>query len=107
MNSAFDLIIKIGSVITALGIISALLWGMLKLALRPIIRKFEKYDEHMHKNYMGILRLTIMSNEMPIGERIVAGQEYLDEDGNGEVKKFLEEKFNITKSVKEAHHYKE
>ena len=105
--SLLDLIIKIGSVITALGIIFGLLWGVLKLALRPIIKKFEKYDEHMHKNYMGILRLTIMSSEMPIGERIVAGQEYLDEDGNGEVKKFLEEKFNITKTVKEAHHYKE
>ena len=103
--SVLDFIIKLGSVITALGIIFALLCGALKLALRPIIKKFETYDKHMHQNYMGILRLTIMSSEMPIGERIVAGQEYLDRDGNGEIKKFLEEKFNITKSVSEAPHY--
>lgn len=102
-----DLIIKVGSVITALGIIFGLLWGALKLALRPLVKKFETYDKHMHQNYMGILRLTIMSSEMPIGERIVAGQEYVDRDGNGEVKKFLEETFNITKTVSEASHYKE
>jgi len=101
-----DLIIKIGSVIGALGIIFGLLLGALKLILRPIIKRFETMERHSKQNYMGILRLTIMSNEMPIGERIVAGQEYLDADGNGEVKKFLEEKFNITKTVNEASHYK-
>lgn len=101
-----DFIIKIGSVIGALGVIFALLLGALKLILRPIIERFETMERHSKQNYMGILRLTIMSNEMPIGERIVAGQEYLDADGNGEVKKFLEEKFNITKTVNEASHYK-
>lgn len=101
-----DWIIKIGAVITALGIIFGLLWAALKLALKPIIKKFETYDKYMHQNHMGILRLTIMSSEMPIGERIVAGQEYLDQDGNGEIKKFLEQTFNITKSVNNAPHYK-
>lgn len=102
-----DWIIKIGGVITALGIIFGLLWTALKLALKPIIKKFETYDKYMHQNHMGILRLTIMSSEMPIGERIVAGQEYLNEDGNGEIKKFLEQTFNITKSVNDAPHYKD
>lgn len=102
----FDWIIKVGSVIGALGVIFGLVWGAIKLAIKPIVKKFETYDRHQHQNYMGILRLTIMSSEMPIGERIVAGQEYLDKDGNGEVKKFLEETFNITKTVNEAPHYK-
>ena len=104
--SVLDLIIKIGSVIGALGMIFGLLCGALKLVLRPVIKRFETVERHSKQNYMGILRLTIMSNEMPIGERIVAGQQYLDEDGNGEVKKFLEEKFNITKTVNEAPRYK-
>lgn len=102
-----DIIIKIGSVITALGIIFGLLCGAVKLALRPITKKFDRLERHTTQNYMNTLRLTIMSSEMPIGERIIAGQEYLDADGNGEVKKFLEEKFNITKTVSEASHYKE
>ena len=101
-----DLIIKVGGVISALGLIFGLLLGALKLAIKPITKKFDTLEKHSKQNYMGILRLTIMSSEMPIGERIVAGQEYLNEDGNGEVKKFLEEKFNITKTVDEATHYK-
>lgn len=47
-----------------------------------------KLKEHQEKNYLGILRLEIMSDEMPIHERIIAGQEYIDHGGNGEVKKF-------------------
>lgn len=68
--------------------------------------KVDKLVEHDKEQYLAILRLTIMSNEMPIGERIVAGQKYLDMDGNGDVKKFLNEKFNIDKPTSEASHYK-
>ena len=46
--------------------------------------------KHQNKNYLGILRLTIMSEEMPVAERIIAGQEYIDHGGNGEVKKFYQ-----------------
>ena len=68
--------------------------------------KVDKLVEHDKEQYLAILRLTIMSNEMPIGERIVAGQKYLDMDGNGDVKKFLKDKFNIDKPISEASHYK-
>lgn len=61
---------------------------------------------HSHENYMSLLRLTIMSNEMPIGERIVAGHKYLEKGGNGEVKQFLKNEFNITDTVDDATHYK-
>jgi hypothetical protein len=43
---------------------------------------------------------------MPIGERIVAGHKYLKNGGNGEVKAFLKEEFNITDTVDDATHYK-
>lgn len=99
-------IIKIGSVITALGIIFGVLWGAIKLAIKPIVKRFEVVESHSTQNYMGILRLTIMSHEMPIGERIVAGHKYLENGGNGEVKAFLKSEFNITDTVDEATHYK-
>ena len=35
------------------------------------------------------LRLTIMSEEMPMAERLIAGQKYVKLGGNGDVKKFL------------------
>lgn len=101
-----DWIIKIGSGITALGVIFGLLLAAFKLAFKPIAKKIDNNTKHTEENYMAVLRLTIMSNEMPIGERIVAGQKYLDRDGNGEIKKFLEKEFNITKPTNEAPHYK-
>lgn len=99
-------IIKIGAVIGALGVIFGFIWGAIKLAIKPIIKKFETLENHSTDNYMGILRLTIMSREMPIGERIVAGHKYLQNGGNGEVKSFLKKEFNITDTVDEASHYK-
>ena len=101
-----DWIIKLGSVITALGIILGLLWGAIKLAIRPLVKRFETMENHSMQNYMGILRLTIMSHEMPIGERIVAGHKYLENGGNGEVKSFLKSEFNIEETVDTAEHYK-
>lgn len=47
--------------------------------------------EHDNNQYMAILRLTVMSENLPLSERIKAGQEYLDKDGNGDVKAYYEE----------------
>ncbi len=52
-------------------------------------------EEHCRANYVTGLRLTIMSNEMPLGERIAAGVKYLALGENGEVKKFLIEELHI------------
>lgn len=54
-------------------------------------KRLVKIEEHDNKQYLGILRLTIMSENMPISERIIAGKEYIDRDGNGDIKKFYKE----------------
>ena len=46
-------------------------------------------QEHQDEQYLAILRLTIMSEEMPMAERLIAGQKYVTLGGNGDVKKFL------------------
>ena len=46
---------------------------------------------HDHSQYMAILRLTIMSENIPLSERIAAGKEYLELNGNGDVRKYYEE----------------
>ena len=51
--------------------------------------------EHCRENYLTGLRLTIMSNDMPLGERIAAGVKYLEKGGNGDVKHFLEDELHI------------
>lgn len=107
-----DGIIKAAAVVTALGVIL----GVGFKAWRFIVRvnnttkalndTLTDLKTHSHENYMSLLRLTIMSEEMPIGERIVAGHKYLKEGGNGEVKAFLKSKFNIEETVEDAEHYK-
>ena len=46
-------------------------------------------EAHLAEQYLAILRLTIMSEEMPMAERLIAGQKYVTLGGNGDVKKFL------------------
>lgn len=57
--------------------------------LAEIDKKLGKMQEHQDEQYLAILRLTIMSEEMPMAERLIAGQKYVKLGGNGDVKKFL------------------
>jgi hypothetical protein len=98
-------IIQVAALITASSVIIGALIGAL-VKLNALIKLFKKTAEHSDENYKAILRLTIMSHEMPIGERIIAGHKYLEAGGNGEVKKYLKEEFNITDTVDSAPHYK-
>ena len=112
MINYLDLIIKIAAGITALGVIVGVVVKFLKKinelidSINDYRKSAEKLEEHTEENYMSILRLVIMNPEMPIGERINAGYKYLENDGNGEIKSYLKEKFNITETVDEASHYK-
>lgn len=107
-----DAIITAAAVLGALGVIFGVgvkAWNFIvniSTAIKELKETLEDLKTHSNENYMSLLRLTIMSNEMPIGERIVAGHKYLENNGNGEVKKFLKEKFNIEETVDEAEHYK-
>lgn len=83
-------IILIASVLTALGVIITT-----AVKVYRFIRKCEKWieetNEHSLDNYLSIKRLTIMSREMPLSERIAAGEKYIKCGGNGEVKHKYEE----------------
>ena len=86
-------IILLASVLTALGVIIAT-----AIKVYKFIRKWEKWveeqSEHSLDNYLSIKRLTIMSHEMPLSERIAAGEKYIKYGGNGEVKHKYEELLN-------------
>jgi hypothetical protein len=85
--------IFIASLLTALGVIITTAVKVYKF-----IRKWEKWveetSEHELDNYLSIKRLTIMSHEMPLSERIAAGEKYIKYGGNGEVKHKYEELLN-------------
>lgn len=107
-----DVIIKAAAVLSALGAIfggGVAVWRFIvKLSnnIKNLNDTLADLKDHSNENYMSLLRLTIMSHEMPIGERIVAGHKYLKNGGNGDVKTFLKDEFNITDTVDEATHYK-
>ncbi len=56
-----------------------------------IKRRLDKMEEHDKEQYLDILRLTIMSPDIPVSERIIAGKKYIKLGGNGDVKKYFEE----------------
>lgn len=62
-----------------------------KKASAKLEAKVDKLVEHDEEQYMSILRLTIMSEDMPISERIIAGDKYVKKNGNGEVKQYYQE----------------
>lgn len=57
--------------------------------LSEIDRKIDKMAKKQDSQYLSVLRLTIMSEEMPMSERLIAGREYIQHGGNGDVKSFL------------------
>ena len=59
-------------------------------ASKKLEEKVDKLVEHDEDQYLSILRLTVMSEEMPISERIIAGDKYVKKGGNGDVKKYYE-----------------
>ena len=83
-------ILFVASILTALGVIITT-----AIKIYKFIRKWEMWveeqREHSLDNYLSIKRLTIMSHEMPLSERIAAGEKYIKCGGNGEVKHKYEE----------------
>ncbi len=52
--------------------------------------RLAKLEEHGDLQYQSLLRLTVMDSDMPMSERLMAGQEYIDRGGNGDVRHFFE-----------------
>ena len=84
--SIVEVVLVIASVITSLTVIITAVVTAYKF-----IRKWDKWvrqkDKHDIEQYVQILRLVIMTPEMPLSERIAAGDTYVNElNRNGAVK---------------------
>ena len=97
------IIVAIASGVTALTVIITTF-----ITAYKVIRKWEKWvekkDKHDIEQYVQILRLVIMSPEMPLSERIAAGDTYVNElHRNGAVK----QKYNELLGKFKAEHLEE
>ena len=86
-----------GSAASAMIALLSLLTLLCKSA-RKLSRFFEEQardmqllKRHDKEQYLAILRLTIVSQEMPLTERIKAGDRYIKEGGNGAVRQLYEQ----------------
>lgn len=84
-------IVTVASVLSAVGVILTAI-----ITAYKFIRKWDKWredkDQHDKENYKAILRLVIMTPEMPLSERIEAGDVYVNKlNGNGGVKQKYKE----------------
>lgn len=61
---------------------------------RSMKKEMKELKEHQNENYLATLRLTVVSEEMPITERIIAGKKYIEKGGNGDVKKIYQRMLN-------------
>jgi hypothetical protein len=61
-----------------------------KKANQELLQKVNTLVEHDEDQYLSILRLTIVEENMPISERIIAGDKYIKKGGNGDVKKYYQ-----------------
>lgn len=91
MASITDHIIATAAVLSAVGVIITAI-----VAAYRFLRKWDKWredkDKHDIENYKAILRLVIMTPEMPLSERIEAGDVYVNKlNGNGGVKQKYKE----------------
>ena len=83
----YDFLITAGAVVSAVTLLA-------KKVGKPIVELLHEIKtlvDHDREQYIAILRLTIMSRDMPISERIIAGQKYIELGGNGDVKKYYEQ----------------
>lgn len=90
------IILLLGSVAGAIMGIVALIAKIVK-AIKTAVKYFadlrtavDTLVKHDNSQYLSILRLTIMSENMPLSERIAAGKEYIKCEGNGDVKHYYE-----------------
>ena len=79
-------IILIGSCIGALTTIIVTCVKIVKIAVK-VNKWAETNEKHIKDNYLDIKRLVITSPYMPLSERIKAGDDYIKQGGNGEVKR--------------------
>lgn len=80
----------IESVLTFLGIWVTVRASQ-KKANAELLDKVNTLVEHDEDQYLSILRLTIVEENMPISERIIAGDKYIKKGGNGDVKKYYQQ----------------
>lgn len=81
---------EIASFITAITVIITCVWKVYKLA-RNVERKLDAYDKNIEQLNLHLNKMALLDTNMPIVDRLHAGEWYLAHGGNGIGKKVYEQ----------------
>lgn len=88
-NYMIDNILVIASVITSLTVICSFMFKIYNF-FRKLEKKYDKMNGLLKKNTLYVLKLAVLNEELPLIDRIHAGEQYIDLGGNGLIKKEYE-----------------
>lgn len=75
-------IVQIAGIISALGVILGTAWKI-HVFLKKMEDRFDRYEETLNENTIHLLKMALLSEDLPIIDRINAGERYLELGGNG------------------------
>ena len=85
-----EYIIMIASIVTALTVISSTCFKVYKF-FRNFEKKYDEMNDILKNNTLFILKIAVLDEQLPITDRLQAGELYMDLSGNGAVKKKYQE----------------
>ena len=88
-----EYIIMIASIITALTVISTTCFKIY-IFFRNLEKKYDEMNDILKNNTLFILKIAVLDDQLPLTDRLHAGELYMDLGGNGAVKKKYQELLN-------------
>lgn len=85
-----EYIIMIASIVTALTVISSTCFKVYKF-FRNLEKKYDEMNDILKNNTLYILKIAVLDEQLPLTDRLKAGELYMDLGGNGAVKKKYQE----------------
>ena len=83
-------LIEVAGIVTAITVIITGLWKMYSLA-RKVEEKLESYDRNLEQLNLHLNKMALLDKNMPLVDRLHAGEWYLKHGGNGLGKKVYEQ----------------
>ena len=85
-----EYIIMIASIVTALTVISTTCFKVY-IFFRNLEKKYDEMNDILKKNTLFILKIAVLDDQLPLTDRLHAGELYMNLGGNGAVKKKYQE----------------
>ena len=83
-------LVEVAGIVTAITVIITGLWKMYSLA-RKVEEKLESYDKNLEQLNLHLNKMALLDKNMPLVDRLHAGEWYLKHGGNGLGKKVYEQ----------------